>query len=356
MIRIKFLFALLLVSFFGSAQQAGFKLFLVGDAGENMAPGPALQHLHARLQKEPNSAVIFLGDNSYKNMLAGIISKGFKGYDGGKKTSKKIKSQIDGLMNYGGAVYFIPGNHDWWNRTNVERGIKKLNLEASFIEETVKKSLTVANRTDAVFLPAYGSPGPVSRTFNNGKLKVIFIDTQRLLLAHLKKTKEDVILLQRFYADFDSMLKKNSQHDQEMVVVAHHPVFARGAHSGKPKCIEKMIKRLGISCLQYPAYHETATEIDSILKKNSRPGLYYVAGHEHSLEYFYRNDIHYIVSGAGSKIDSPHPIPQAQLNEYLVWDAQGYFEIDFSEKKDAVWIHYGNDAGNFTDTLMVDKK
>ena len=49
-----------------------------------------------------------------------------------------------------------------------------------------------------------------------------------------------------------------------------------------------------------------ATHLDSVLKEHNRPDIYYVSGHEHSLEYFFNDSLHYLVSGAGSKVAQAH--------------------------------------------------
>ncbi|HMH34221.1 MAG TPA: hypothetical protein VK543_14385 [Puia sp.] len=88
------------------AQQQSFKVFLVGDAGEDATTGETLKNLGKQLLANPNSVVIFLGDNCYKSDLWGIIPYGFKGFDSSKLTRKKIMSQLDILTNYKGHVFF----------------------------------------------------------------------------------------------------------------------------------------------------------------------------------------------------------------------------------------------------------
>ena len=69
-----------------------FKLFLVGDAGENQLTGATLDSLRNKLLDNPNSAVVFLGDNSYKKIL--WVFPGFKGFDSSQVTQKKVLSQL----------------------------------------------------------------------------------------------------------------------------------------------------------------------------------------------------------------------------------------------------------------------
>src|ERR1700733_10106805 len=196
---------ILLLSFTrGSAQNENFKVFLVGDAGEDKITGETLKNLHAQLIGNPNSAVIFLGDNAYKSILWGIIPFGFKGFDGTALSQKKVRSQLDILTQYKGYVYFVPGNHDWWNIKSIERGKRKLKLEEDFIEQDLNKNSTIANPAHN-FLPTDGSPGPDFAELDNHSIRVIFIDTYRLIMEGFKKKgTEDTALANHFYHSLDS--------------------------------------------------------------------------------------------------------------------------------------------------------
>ncbi|HLG33300.1 MAG TPA: metallophosphoesterase [Bacteroidia bacterium] len=112
--RIGLLILFLLLAGECFSQSLSFKVFLIGDAGDSKVTGETLDSLKSQLLANPNSAVIFLGDNSYRGGLWGILPSGFRGYDGSNGTQAKIKSQLNILDEYKGAAYFIPGNHDWW--------------------------------------------------------------------------------------------------------------------------------------------------------------------------------------------------------------------------------------------------
>jgi hypothetical protein len=66
------------LSFNSLHAQEPFKIFLIGDAGDHEEAGEALTNIQKELIKSPNSAVVFLGDKSYKNILGKIIPVGFK--------------------------------------------------------------------------------------------------------------------------------------------------------------------------------------------------------------------------------------------------------------------------------------
>src|SRR5207247_58172 len=120
-----------------------FKLFLIGDAGEGDTTGATLYDLHVKLLDNPNSAVVFLGDNCYVRSLWGLVKLEIGGFDGGKVARRRVMSQLNILRGYRGWAYFVPGNHDWWNHTNLKRGLKRLLSESRFIEDTLKKFTTL---------------------------------------------------------------------------------------------------------------------------------------------------------------------------------------------------------------------
>lgn len=346
--------SLLLINSSSLSQNQPFRLFLIGDAGENAQTGKTLIALQKKLESDSNSAVVFLGDNSYKNLLLGLVHKGLKGYDNGKITKKKILSQLSILKNYKGYVYFVPGNHDWWNRINISRGKKALLKEELFIEKYLTDNTSCMNRNEETFLPAGGDPGPASKVFNNQKLRIVFIDTQRLILAEMRSDSSEKEILRQFYFRLDSTLTVGANNNEKIVVVAHHPVLAQGAHSDTLKVKKftppkgkhfnplKNIKyRIAASSLGFPPYHRMAHKIDSLLKKNNQTGIIYATGHEHSLEYFFKDGVRYLVSGAGSKIDSLDKDDHLDKSkDYCLWNQEGFFEVDFFKDQEKIILYH----------------
>jgi hypothetical protein len=327
-------------SFFAYSQQsADFKLFLIGDAGENDTTGTALKDLQTQLLANPNSAVIFLGDNCYKKALFGLIKTERKGFDGSKLTKKKLMSQLSILKDYKGSAYFIPGNHDWWNCISVKKGKRHLLAEQFFIEDTLKHFTGLINCNDAAFLPENGMAGPVSREFNKGKIKIIFIDTYRLILEEIKKKKKNIEMINSFYKDLEDQLKKAADKKQKIIIAAHHPVYSKGKHSQPIKFWHKPVKRFANSNSNYGPNKKIAGRIDSLLKLYNNNGSYYVSGHEHSLEYFYKDKIRYIVSGSGSKVDKVEFESIQNTYEFLKWNAAGFFEIVFFNDREKVLMY-----------------
>ncbi len=328
-----------------SAQNEQFKVFLVGDAGENRQTGETLRNLHVQLINNPNSAVIFLGDNAYKSILWGIIPFGFKGFDGTALSQKKVRSQLDILAGYKGYVYFVPGNHDWWNIKSKERGKRKLKLEEDFIEQVLQKNGSIANPTHT-FLPADGNPGPDYVELGDRSVRIIFIDTYRLIMEGFKENSpEDSAMENNFYRSLDKLLHDATLQRQRVIIAAHHPVYAKGPNNG-PLKHPRLFKRIKASNIHFHSYSRMAASIKAIL--NKYPGIYYASGHVHTLQYYLSSDsIHYIVSGAGSKIDHVpdkeiQNMPAAAGNEYKMWNMNGFFEIEFYKLFQKTFLFYDN--------------
>lgn len=324
--------------------QEPFKIFLIGDAGDHEEAGEALTNIQKELVKSPNSAVIFLGDNSYKNILGEIIPVGFKGFDSSHVTIEKVRSQLNMLDDYKGYAYFIPGNHDWWNRTTYEKGKRKLQMEESFIEENLKKNKNIAN-PDNTFHPKNGSYGPEFVDLNHGTIRLIFIDTYRIIQTGIKKNKIPEAE-KTFYGRLDSIIKEGYLLKEKIVVVAHHPVHVAGPYNN-PLKHPYLFGRIKASSPDFPSYKAMTGKINAILIKY--PGIYYASGHAHTLQYFYTKDsIHYIISGAGSKErilkedDIKKYNKSLSPNEYLLWNSGGFFEIDFMGEITNTLLYYDN--------------
>jgi hypothetical protein len=324
--------------------QNSFKIFLVGDAGDHEESGETLINLRKELLANPNSAVVFLGDNSYKNILWGLIPFGYKGFDSSRSTMEKINSQLALLDHYNGSAFFIPGNHDWWNRLSYERGKPKLAMEEDFISKNLAKNSSIANPGN-VFLPKNGGYGPDYVELNHQTIRLIFIDTYRIIMTGIKKNKIPPEELS-FYDRLDSIIRAGYMLKQKIVIVAHHPVYSIGPIN-KTLRHTYLIRRIKASYIQFPSYQMMASKIDTILHRY--PGIYYVSGHLHALQYFYTKDhVHYIISGAGSKenkLSEKEIIHYGQgqsPDDYLIWNSGGFFELEFNPESTNTFLFYDN--------------
>jgi hypothetical protein len=321
-----------------------FKLYLVGDAGEGDSTGATLRDLHYKLLKDTNSAVIFLGDNCYlKTFLSSLFDMEVGGFNNGKTARRRMMGQINILRGYKGSAYFIPGNHDWWNLISVKKGKRLLKKEQVFVEDTLRTFTLLKNHNAGTFLPSDGSPGPISLDFNGGKTRIIFIDSYRLIIEEGRKRKSAAAVLDTFYNSLKAQLKDATGKHEKIIVVAHHPVHAKGKHSGPLIFWERIIRRFGDNNPNYPPYNRMAVRLDSLLKEQHHPDIYYVSGHEHSLEYLYNDSLHYIISGAGSKVDKVNSESCENGFECLKFNEEGFFEIDFYGHKETVLMYHRKD-------------
>jgi len=331
-----------------------FKLFLIGDAGEGDTTGATLFSLKLKLQSSPNSAVVFLGDNCYTRPVLGLAKLQVGGFDGGKVGRRRIMSQINILRGYKGSAYFIPGNHDWYNLINLEHGKKHLLKEEKYIEDSLKHFTDLKNDSEEVFLPQYGEPGPISKKFNDSKTRVIFIDTYRLIIEEARsKKKRNTALLDKFYSDLNDQLNDATKKSQKIIVVSHHPIHSKGKHSFPLTFWENLLRKIKDSNTNYPPYKRMAIHLDSLLKAHRHPDIYYVSEHEHSLEYFYNDSLHYIVSGAGSRIDKVQLESCQDAVECLQWNEEGFFEIDFYGRKETVLMYHRKDNKSELKVLCI---
>ena len=242
-----------------------------------------------------------------------------------------MHSQLDILTGYKGSIYFVPGNHDWWNITRFVKGQQKVKMEESFIEANLSKNPSIANPQET-FLPNNGSPGPASVELDNKKVRIVFIDTYWLILLGFKNNPaQNFILANKFYHNLDSVLALATTQHQCIVVVAHHPVSQLGTVMSKPLKHPYLFARIKQSFQTFPSYDTMANKVNAIL--NKYPGIYYASGHVHALQYFTLKNTHYIISGAGSKTIHVKTTTKdsTRYNGGLceLWNDKGFFEMDF---------------------------
>jgi hypothetical protein len=303
-------------------QSSSFKLFLIGDTGEDSVLESPMKDFLDTISLYPNSATVFLGDNSYKGRR--------KGFDSSEVTIKRLGAQLIGLNSskYEGSVYFIPGNHDWWNVTKMKKGKRHLKMEESFIERNLSKNQSIRNKNNP-FMPMNGNP-IADVDLNDDQLKLIFLDTQWLIIQKKENEKSKV------YSLLDSILSSAISRNQKILVVAHHPIYTIGKHSKKRRWqFPKFWKDQDI---YHPLYKDMRMKIENIfLQKNYQ--IIYASGHDHLLEYFHKKTVQYIVSGAGSKSSQYNEKKKQDFNPASEKDLsgnqfakvnEGYFEVDYT--------------------------
>ena len=287
-------------------------IFLLGDGGESYVKdsrvGKVLQKKIA--EAHAGSTVIFLGDNVYPS---GLPDRNALNYRTAEAILKTEVSWVQGLATQS---IFIPGNHDWnhWGKDGLQYVVNQQRWIDSLRDNTIS------------FYPKGGCPGPVEISINHGKAILLIIDSQWFLHQHEKPgvgSNCDASSESEVFSRIEDALKRNR--DKQVIVAAHHPVFTYGDHGAvftwkdhlfpltnfKPNLyiplpvvgsLYPLYRKIfqHIQDTGHPIYHRFAIKMHELLKNH--PNSFYVAGHEHSLQYIDKDGVKYIVSGAVAKV------------------------------------------------------
>lgn len=285
-----------IVNSYPKDKQIEHTFYLIGDAG-NSALGKSSKALKA-FKKElatasKNSTALFLGDNVYEK---GIPKKSSEEY---KLAKHRIDIQIEAVKDFKGQPIFIAGNHDWYS------GLKGV--------ERQEKIVTKALGKDS-FLPKAGCP--IDKVHISDDIELIIIDSHWYVTNWNKHPKMndncDIKTRNDFFNEFSSLIKK--ARNKTTIVAVHHPLFTNGAHGGqfsfadhmKPLPVLGTLKNIirttsGVSNadLQNKRFIEFKQRLVTAAQENKNVIL--VSGHEHNLQYIIQDNLHQIISGAGSK-------------------------------------------------------
>ncbi|HSD06843.1 metallophosphoesterase [Flavobacterium sp.] len=327
-------------------------LYLIGDAGNADEPKAkeTLQLFENRLKKaNKKSTLLFLGDNIYP--------KGFPDTNVRKEqdlAKTKLTNQLQLSKSFKGKTIFIAGNHDWYS------GIKGLEREAKFVTDYLNDK--------KAFLPQKNCG--IEELKISEMVTLITIDSQWFLEDWDKiptindectiKTRED------FYDELESLLNKNQE--KTIVLALHHPLLTNGSHGGQ-YAVEKEIfplekkipmpvvgsfmnlirKTSGINPqdIQNKVYLNFTKRIKTLLQDKNN--VIVVSGHDHNLQFIYKNNIRQIISGAGSKSEAAKAI-----NPYdFSYGGNGYVKLNFYKNGKADVAFYGNE--NHKEKLLFEQ-
>ena len=321
-----------------------YVLYSIGDAGylPDGNISPALTGLETMLANETAPAgVIFLGDNIYP--------EGMPKKDDPDRTEaeSRIGAQIDAVKDFDGDLFFIPGNHDW----RQEDGPKGIRRQEKFIEKELKGK---------PYYPDDGCSGPVDFRLSPD-VAMIIIDSEWYLRDWDKYVDFNEKCLYKTRFDFmyelTDLIKKYSK-DKRLIIALHHPVFTEGVHGGKFSVKDHLLPLtnlkkpvpipLPVIGSLYPILRKNAgiredingdkyKELRTELLKHTDvfDNIIFISGHEHNMQYIYREDHHHIVTGSGSKIT---PVGMGEGSEFAVSE-RGFGKLSFYGKGEA-WIEY----------------
>jgi len=306
-------------------QKPTYSLFLVGDAGKvTMGQQRTFEVLKSQLDSVGNQGgLVFLGDNIYPQGMPPKMA------DDRSEAEEAALSQIQVAQAFQGKSFFIPGNHDW--SQGRRQGWMSLQRQERFVEDHLDSM--------NVFLPSNGCPGPVEVPLSEN-LTLIILDTQWFLQRWDKPDEEtggcestnEVEVLQLL----DNMLERNRYDGKKVIVASHHPIYTYGSHGGFTKTklhflppvlgsIYPLYRKFigSVQDVTHPRYKAMKNAMVHIFEKY--PNTIHVAGHEHTLQYSYKDSIHYIVSGAGAKTSFVRKKGYAQYAEAV----NGFARLDF---------------------------
>jgi hypothetical protein len=273
--------------------------YLIGDAGNSNLgeSSEALKAFKAELETaNKNSTAIFLGDNIYPK---GLPDKSSEDYELSKH---RIQIQTEAVKNFKGETIFIPGNHDWYS------DIKGLKNQEKIVEKALGKDS---------FLPEDGCS--IDKIHISDDIELIVVDTHWYINNwNDQPTINDdceIKTRQAFLDEFSSLVKK--ARGKTTIIALHHPMFTNGSHGGQFSFASHMSpvpvlgtlknvirKTSGIANvdLQNHYYNELQSRLVTLAQVNKK--VVFVSGHEHNLQYLVEDNLHQIVSGAGSKVSA----------------------------------------------------
>ncbi|ALM48589.1 metallophosphoesterase [Flavobacterium psychrophilum] len=308
-------------------QKAEHKLFLIGDAGYANEPNSQqlLKVVGDKLKASgKNTSLLYLGDNIYP--------LGMPPEDEGDKRNEaeaSLNSQIALAKVFEGKTHFIPGNHDWYY------GLKGLEEQEKYIKDALNDK--------KAFLPGKGCGINDIKVSDNTVL--IAIDSQWFIEDWDKSPtiNDDCTLKTRdgLFEELESLLNKNQ--DKTILLAIHHPLMSSGTHGGHFSAAKQLFplkykiplpvigsfinivrKTSGFSNqdLQNKVYSTLSNRIKTLIQDKSN--VIVISGHDHNLQYIYKDNIHQIISGSGSKEEAATAINPTDFS----YGGTGYATLD----------------------------
>lgn len=333
-----------------------YEVFLIGDTGNisRHKPDRVLETLKCHLDKAQHSAILFLGDNIYPRGLPpkqNILRS---------DAENALIAHYNALKDYHGKVLFISGNHDW-NKGRKD-GYEYVVRQEKYLEKLFNQN---------VMLPSKGCPGPAEVNVNEN-VTLVLINTQWWLQAGFRPAGAEcgcrVSSEEEFFEHLIKILDRNK--GKRVIIAGHAPLYSYAIHGGRYKLRHHLFpftiynrkayiplpfigsllpayrKYFGAKeDIAHPRYRHFRKRMTGILKKYK--GLIYASGHEHNLQHIIRDENHYIVSGAGSKLKY---VLQGGKNLLFGMKAKGFFKLRFENDGSvhiSAWVAgTGSDKGS----------
>ncbi|MDN3664528.1 metallophosphoesterase [Algibacter miyuki] len=271
--------------------------YLIGDAGNSPigSESAGLTAFKNEIKNAPAaSTVLFLGDNIYPKGLPD------EGEAGREFAEYQLKIQTDAVKDFKGNAVFIPGNHDWYSD-----GLKGLKRQEKYVEDALGKN---------TFLPEDGCP--IEKVEISDDVVMIVVDTEWYLTNWDKHPTInddcDIKTREKFFEELEGLIKKSR--GKSTIIAMHHPLYTSSLHGGeysfkshlKPLPVLGTLKNVlrettGVSPadLQNKRYNTLKKRVVTLAQDNEK--VIFVSGHDHNLQYLVQDNLHQIISGAGSK-------------------------------------------------------
>ena len=317
--------------------------YLIGDAGyatqDSTTIGLTIFEKYLKTHKEKGNYAIFLGDNIYPDGMPN------KQASDRALAEHRLQVQVNAVNEFDGDIYFIPGNHDWYNE-----GLKGLKRQEKFLEGKLGEK--------KLWQPTRGCP--ITDVEISDDIHLIILDSQWYLEDWDKHpTMNDdceIKTREKFFIEFEGELKKN-QH-KTILVALHHPLYSNGVHGGS-YAIEKHLyptqRKLPLPVLaslatlirtsggvskqdnQNMQYQKLSKRLAALAGRYDK--VIFASGHEHTLQYIERDNVRQIVSGSGAK-SSYATLGKDGLFSY---GGQGFVRMDVMEDGSSWLRYYGSD-------------
>lgn len=338
-----------------NGQKVEKTFYLVGDAGKSPMGGMSegLQVFQNYLKNDgvDDAYTLFLGDNIYPG---GMDPEG----DPKRVLSENmIDAQHKSVADFKGTVYFIPGNHEWYNG-----GIPGVKREEEYVEKKF-------NNADA-FKPSNGCPLESISVSDN--IQLIVIDSQWYLEdwnSHITINEYcDIKSRDKLFIDIENELEKHQ--NKTIVFAMHHPMLTNGSHGGfygasrhlyptqanwplpiLTSLVIQIRSQGGVSIQDRynELYNNLMLRLKSTTKNSDR--LIFVSGHEHTLQYLENDGVKQIVSGSGAKSS----FASLGKDGIFATGAQGFAEYKIFEDGSS-WVRYYVNGGNFQPKMVFQKE
>ncbi|MEM9260871.1 MAG: metallophosphoesterase, partial [Bacteroidota bacterium] len=321
-----------------------YTVYLIGDAGAGNADWtpPALVALQKQLAYAgENSALVFLGDNIYPDGMAPKAEAEERSQD-----EAALDVQLGVFEDYAGRVFFVAGNHDWY-----EYGVAGLRREAKYLNKH--------SDDQAELLPRPGCGDPVEVELTDD-ITLLLLDSQWWLANWRGETAINDGCEAKSRADFAFLLQEamKSNRRKELLVAMHHPIYSNGPHGGNFTAGQHLfplrdvnenlylplplvgsffqLLRASIGARQDLA-NSTYKDLRNLLltQANTMGDVIFAAGHEHSMQYWRRDGQHFIVSGSGSKESAVKVGSGAEF----AYGHYGYSQLNYYEDGQ-VWVQF----------------